>query len=61
MLCKQAENNRKNVEPISIVVFYNNDSVMTRRSGKYLIGVVAAENPHAIQTLKAQAVAPNMP
>jgi len=50
----------ENVEPISIVVFYNNDSVIDNADlEEYLIGVVAAEMPHSYnqEALKAQAVA----
>ena len=50
----------ENVEPISIVVFYNNDSVIDKADlEEYLIGVVAAEMPHSYnqEALKAQAVA----
>lgn len=49
-----------NVEPISIVVFNNADSVIDKADlEEYLIGVVAAEMPHSyhLEALKAQAVA----
>ncbi|NLX64638.1 MAG: stage II sporulation protein D [Clostridiaceae bacterium] len=48
------------IEPISIVVFNNADSVIDKADlEEYLIGVVAAEMPHSYhqEALKAQAVA----
>lgn len=50
----------ENLEPISIVVFNNSDSVIDKADlEEYLIGVVAAEMPHNYnqEALKAQAVA----
>ena len=57
---KPAANVETNAEPISIVVFNNNDSVIDKAElEEYLIGVVAAEMPYSFneEALKAQAVA----